>query len=204
VLGTVQPDVVSETGLSGLRVVLPGTHDTASAVYAVPTDSDAGATPNWCYISSGTWSLMGIESPRPIINEDVSRWNLTNEGGVGGKTRVLKNITGMWLVQECRRIWLSQGQDFSWDDLVQQSAAARRDYPLLFGEPGVAIRSTLGQIRIARWRGNRNGACRWRGLSEQPAESVNRRRLRPPRAGRSGRSDGARQCDGAGPSRGGG
>ena len=94
----------------------------------MPAVSQPGKTPDWCYISLGTWALMGIESPRPVINDKVLELNFTNEGGVGDTIRLLKNITGMWLVQECRRTWNQAGEDWDWGDLNRLSAAAR---PLL-------------------------------------------------------------------------
>ena len=118
-LGPLLPGVAAETGLRDVQVVLPGTHDTASAVLAVPAAGVASEKPNWCYISSGTWSLMGVELAKPVINETCSRLNFTNEGGVGGTTRLLKNIAGLWLVQECRRIWRQDGRDYSWDYLAR-------------------------------------------------------------------------------------
>ncbi len=123
-LGPLQASVAEATGLRDVDVVLPGSHDTASAVMAVPAASVAGAAPDWCYISSGTWSLMGVESPRPVINATCSQLNFTNEGGVGDTTRILKNIAGLWLLQECRRIWNQQGRDYDWDTLVQLAGAA--------------------------------------------------------------------------------
>jgi rhamnulokinase len=123
VIGKLRPRVAEETGLSAAQVVLPGTHDTASAVLAVPAESNSSKT-DWCYISSGTWSLMGIESPNPIVNDRVRELNFTNEGGVGGTTRVLKNIAGLWLVQECRRIWAQTGQGLDWDALVQRAQSS--------------------------------------------------------------------------------
>lgn len=130
-LGSVLPEVATETNLSGVDVVLPASHDTGSAVYAVPSSSGSSESrPNWCYLSSGTWSLMGAELAKPVINSQVAEWNFTNEGGVAGTTRLLTNCAGMWLVQECRRIWQRDGQELSWDDLVQQAATA---------EPLVAI-----------------------------------------------------------------
>ncbi len=123
-LGPLRQDVIDETGLAGVEVILPGTHDTASAVMAVPAASQPGQRPDWCYISSGTWSLMGVETPRPIINQRCYELNFTNEGGVGGTTRVLKNIAGLWLVQECRRIWKLQGHEAGIDELIQQAGAA--------------------------------------------------------------------------------
>src|SRR5207248_1887657 len=100
VLGPLRSAVTAETGLGPVPVIAPATHDTGSAVAAVPAQ---GAS--WAYISSGTWSLMGAELPAPLINEAVQRYNFTNEGGVGGTIRFLKNVMGLWLVQECRRAW---------------------------------------------------------------------------------------------------
>ncbi|MFC1597278.1 rhamnulokinase family protein [Planctomycetota bacterium] len=123
-LGPLRESLATETGLPKANVVLPGTHDTASAVMAVPAASQPGARPDWCYISLGTWALMGVESPEPVVNEDVLKLNFTNEGGVGGTIRLLKNITGMWLVQECRRVWNQSGRNWDWEDLNRLSAAA--------------------------------------------------------------------------------
>jgi rhamnulokinase len=124
-LGPLRAAVASETGLNGTRVVLPGTHDTASAVMAVPAASRPGQRPDWCYISLGTWALLGIESPQPLVTDKVLQLNFTNEGGVGNTYRVLKNICGLWLVQECRRVWNQAGRNFGWEDLNQLSAAAK-------------------------------------------------------------------------------
>ena len=124
-LGKIRRTVAEEVGLTNTNVILPGTHDTASAVMAVPATSSPGRMPNWCYISSGTWSLMGIETPVPIINDRCRQLNFTNEGGVGGTTRVLKNIAGLWLIQESRRIWAQHGKEFTWSDLVDKAARAR-------------------------------------------------------------------------------
>ncbi len=124
VLGPLRPALIEETGLSRAKVILPGSHDTASAVAAVPAESKPGEAPDWCYISLGTWALMGIESPAPVIDDTVARLNFTNEGGVGGSIRLLKNITGMWLLQECRRVWNQSGKDWGWEDLSGLSAAA--------------------------------------------------------------------------------
>ena len=124
VLGPLLPEVQRETGLADVQVVLPGTHDTASAVVAVPTDRPLGERPDWCYISSGTWSLMGVEVPRPVINDKTLALNFTNEGGVGGSVRLLKNIAGLWLVQECRRIWSLRGTEYSWERLVEMAQEA--------------------------------------------------------------------------------
>jgi len=122
-LGPLRKQVAEETGLAGARVVLPGSHDTASAVLAVPAEQETTGRPNWCYISSGTWSLMGAEMPAPVINAQSLKRNFTNEGGVGGTIRLLKNIAGLWLVQECRRVWNQAGKNYSWDDLGRMADA---------------------------------------------------------------------------------
>ena len=123
-LGRLRPSLREETGLSAAAVILPGTHDTASAVMAVPTESTLSRQPNWCYISSGTWSLMGAEVPEPIISDKCLELNFTNEGGVQNTVRLLRNITGLWIVQECRRIWKRDGKDYRWDQLVEMAQQA--------------------------------------------------------------------------------
>jgi rhamnulokinase len=124
-LGRLSSQVAAGTHLNNVEVVVPGTHDTASAVMAVPAEGTASMQPDWCYISSGTWSLLGVEVSRPIINEKCLALNFTNEGGVGGTTRLLKNICGLWLVQECRRVWSEAGTTYSWDYLTQKAAEAK-------------------------------------------------------------------------------
>lgn len=116
-LGKLRASVMEETGLKTTDVVLPATHDTGSAVAAVPAKSVAGKTPDWAYVSLGTWALMGVESPVPVVNPTVSRLNFTNEGGVDGTYRILKNICGLWLIQECRRVWNLGGKQWDWEDL---------------------------------------------------------------------------------------
>ena len=125
ILGPLSKSVATATGLNDTRVIVPGTHDTASAVLAVPAQSEPGKKPDWCYISSGTWSLMGVELPQPVVTPRCLELNFTNEGGVGRTTRLLKNIGGLWLVQECRRIWKAAGRDHSWNELTDLAAAAK-------------------------------------------------------------------------------
>jgi len=120
-IGKIQAEVADDSGLAGIDVILPGTHDTASAVAAVPATGQPGARPNWCYISSGTWSLMGVETPEPVINQRCYELNFTNEGGVGGTTRLLKNIAGLWLIQECRRIWKQEGREHGFEELMRRA-----------------------------------------------------------------------------------
>ena len=95
-------------------------HDTASAVAAVPAEGES-----WCYISSGTWSLMGAELDTPVVTPKALGLTLTNEIGAGGKIRLLKNIAGLWLLQECRRAWQAEGQDLGYAQLAQLAAQAR-------------------------------------------------------------------------------
>jgi rhamnulokinase len=123
-LGGLRASVAEATGLKDVSVILPGTHDTASAVMAVPAEGEPSDQPKWCYISSGTWSLMGVETPSPVVNERVSAFNFTNEGGVGGTTRLLKNIAGLWLLQECRRVWTQSGNELGWEEMVAKAQAA--------------------------------------------------------------------------------
>lgn len=119
-LGEVRPDVLAATGLRGpIPVIATGTHDTASAVAAIP-----GLDARSAYISSGTWSLVGIETDRPIVSEAALALNVTNEGGVAGTIRLLKNVGGLWLVQESQRQWQREGHAYSWDELLGQAAQA--------------------------------------------------------------------------------
>lgn len=125
IIGPVRKSIAEATGLSNVKVVLPGTHDTASAVLAVPAASKPNSIPDWAFLSSGTWSLMGVETPRPVTTDRCRQLNFTNEGGIGNTVRLLKNIAGMWLVQECRRIWKQGGTEFGWDDLIRRAQAER-------------------------------------------------------------------------------
>jgi rhamnulokinase len=125
-LGPVQSSVASATGLEGVPVVIPATHDTASAVLSVPAADFAPANPSWCYISSGTWSLMGCELPEPKINARCAELNFTNEGGVGGSTRLLKNIGGLWIFQQIRKSMERRGRAHSWEEMV---SAAKNSPP---------------------------------------------------------------------------
>ncbi|MCW5977208.1 MAG: rhamnulokinase [Bryobacteraceae bacterium] len=119
-LGEIRTEVAETTGLEpGTPVYTTGCHDTASAVAAAPAEGD-----DWCYISSGTWSLMGVELDEPVINSASLAQNLTNEVGVGDKIRLLKNISGLWLLQECRRAWRAAGRDYSYAELTELAARA--------------------------------------------------------------------------------
>ena len=118
-IGEMLPDIRRECGLGAASVVAPACHDTGSAVAAVP--AQAG---NWAFLSSGTWSLLGREMPRPFINEKVLARNFTNEGGACGTTRLLKNICGMWLLEECRREWEKGGSETSYAGILAAAEAA--------------------------------------------------------------------------------
>jgi len=123
-LGLLDPAVAAATGLNEVPVIVPATHDTASAVIAVPSNEFAPQNPKWCYISSGTWSLMGCELSSPIINETASRFNFTNERGVMGSTRLLKNIDGLWVFQQIRAAMQRRDIAVSWDTMVRAAEAA--------------------------------------------------------------------------------
>lgn len=124
-LGPLLRSVAEETGLSRTRVVAPATHDTGSAVVAVPTLHTGRS--NWAYLSSGTWSLLGVETTRANLSEAVLRYNFTNEGGVDGTYRLLRNIMGLWLLQQLRRAFHKRGDLLDYDALV---SAASRAAPL--------------------------------------------------------------------------
>lgn len=117
-VGSLLGSVAEETGLRKTQVVATAGHDTAAAVAAVPARGE-----DWAYISSGTWSLLGTELPSPLISPQTRAANFTNEGGVSGTTRFLKNITGLWLLQQCRREW-SAGGDLSYDELTRMAGDA--------------------------------------------------------------------------------
>ncbi len=117
-IGSLLPAVARETGLRRVPVAATAGHDTAAAVAAVPAQGG-----RWAYISSGTWSLVGIETPAPLINPRTRTLNFTNEGGVGGTVRFLKNVAGLWLVQRCRRLWNAQSP-VGYDDLKRLAEQA--------------------------------------------------------------------------------
>jgi len=127
ILGPILPAVRDAVGLRhDVPVIAVGTHDTASAVAAVPGLDERSA-----YISSGTWSLVGVELPAPILSAEAQRLNFTNEGGVAGTIRLLKNVGGLWLLQECQRRWREAGRSYSWPELVTLAEAAPPLGPLI-------------------------------------------------------------------------
>ncbi len=125
VLGPLRSNLASRTGLSSVQTIVPATHDTGSAVLAVPASTFAQDRPNWCYISSGTWSLMGAEIAQPLLSDACMHRNFTNEGGAMGSVRLLKNISGLWPFQQCRGAWKRMGKEFSWSQLVDMARASK-------------------------------------------------------------------------------
>jgi rhamnulokinase len=121
-LGSLRRDVADTTGLNNVRVVAPATHDTGSAVAAVPTSHTGN--PDWAYISSGTWSLMGVEVRDAILTDAALRRNVTNEGGIDGTYRLLKNIMGLWLVQRCKLAFEERGLKADYAELTRKAAGA--------------------------------------------------------------------------------
>lgn len=121
ILGTILPEIAAQTGIDpSTPVIAPATHDTGSAVAAVPVTTPGN---DWAYLSSGTWSLLGAELDEPCVTGQSLAQDFTNEGGVGGKIRFLKNIFGLWLVQECRRAWEREdGKPLDYAALTQDAA----------------------------------------------------------------------------------
>jgi rhamnulokinase len=124
VLGPLRPEAANEVGAGNVPVIAAACHDTAAAVVAVPAQGGP-----YAYISSGTWSLVGIEVDRPVITPQSLAGNFTNEGGVGGTVRLLRNVMGLWLLQECRRVWAAQGAALTYDALSQMAATALLQQP---------------------------------------------------------------------------
>lgn len=118
-IGALCDALARETGLGPVPVVAVAGHDTGSAVAAVPAVNG-----RFAYLSSGTWSLMGIELPEPVVTDETYALNFTNEGGVDGTVRLLKNITGMWLLEQCRVAWARDGRDYSYPDIVRMTESA--------------------------------------------------------------------------------
>lgn len=151
VLGPIRAEIADEIGLAAgerrrLLVVTPGSHDTASAIAAVPAKPGT----SWAYLSSGTWSLMGVELDRPCITEEARTAGFTNEVGVGGTVRFLKNIVGLWMVQECRRDLERQGRAISYAALTDEAAGAEPFRTLLDPEhtPFLQPGDMLEKIRV--------------------------------------------------------
>ena len=116
VIGTLRKEIADACGVGEVPVIAVAGHDTASAIAAVPA-----ADEKFAYLSSGTWSLMGIETPAPVINEESTRLNFTNEGGIDGTTRFLKNITGMWLLEQSRKVWAGEGRTYNYGEMEKMA-----------------------------------------------------------------------------------
>lgn len=119
-LGRLKTALAAETGLGGIEVLASCSHDTGAAVAAVPASGV-----DWGYLSSGTWSLMGVELATPMVTAECRELNFTNEIGFGGSIRLLKNISGLWLVQECRRVWAAEGREFDYATLTRLASEAK-------------------------------------------------------------------------------
>ena len=118
-LGPMKKNLAAETGLPQIEVIASCSHDTGAAVAAVPASGE-----NWAYLSSGTWSLIGVEWPQPVINDQTRTLGFTNEIGYGNSVRLLKNIVGLWIVQECRRHWAKEGKKYDFATLEKLAADA--------------------------------------------------------------------------------
>lgn len=151
-LGPLLPHVAEFAGLGPVPVYATASHDTAAAVASVPAEGE-----DWAYISSGTWSLMGVELAEPVINGQSLALNFTNEVGYGGRIRFLKNIAGLWLLQECRRAWAQEGTDYSYDDLARMAAEAAPFKSVL--HPDVFLHPGGMPERIASWCRSHGGSA---------------------------------------------
>jgi len=120
VVGQLSKSIAGELGCEQIPVIATASHDTASAVAAVPAGDN-----EWAYLSSGTWSLMGVEVPKAIVNDKTFEYEFTNEGGVENTIRLLKNIMGLWLVQECKRQWQREGVDLTYPELTEMAETAQ-------------------------------------------------------------------------------
>jgi rhamnulokinase len=157
-VGTLLPKLAERTGLGAAPVFASASHDTAAAVVAAPAEGGE----DWCYVSSGTWSLMGVELAEPVINSRALELNYTNEAGVGGRTRLLKNIAGLWILQECRRGWIAEGAEHSYEELAAQAEAAGPAEALI--DPDDFLQPGNMEARICHWlRGRGLRAPRTKG-----------------------------------------
>ena len=143
-LGPLRAELAESTRLGPVPVYATAAHDTASAVAAVPAQAN-----EWCYISSGTWSLMGLELDQPVINEHSLALNFTNELGAKGKIRFLKNIAGLWLLQECRRDWAAEGHEHSYEELARLAAEAGPAKSIV--DPDAFLHPGQMPLKIAAW-----------------------------------------------------
>jgi rhamnulokinase len=129
-IGPLSPELAIELGLEGAQVIAPATHDTGSAVAGAPLQD------GWAFISSGTWSLVGVERSSPLINAEVLAHNFTNEGGAFDTVRFLKNVMGLWILESCRKEWGHRGVDVDYDNLLLQVAEIDGCPALIFPDDG--------------------------------------------------------------------
>jgi rhamnulokinase len=149
-IGNLLPSVSGEIAAeSNVVVIAPACHDTGSAVAAVPHSGSK----NYAYLSSGTWSLLGIETPEPVINEKSLKYNFTNEGAANGGIRLLKNIMGLWILQECKRTWDREGKIYTYNELMKMAEdngpagfKIDPDNPVFF-KPGIIDNSMVDRIK---------------------------------------------------------
>jgi rhamnulokinase len=130
-IGTITSQVQTQTGLDAIPVYTVATHDTGSAIVAIPHPEPNAPGELWAYLSSGTWSLLGVEIPEPIINAKIQAYNFTNEGGVDNTIRLLKNIMGLWLLQECKREWERTGDNCDYENLTKEALSAPPNQALI-------------------------------------------------------------------------
>jgi rhamnulokinase len=151
VIGTLLPVVADETRVGRIPIILPACHDTGSAVAAVPAQNQ-----DFAWISSGTWSIMGAEVRTPVVNEKAMEYNFTNEGGVFGTWQLSKNITGLWLVQECRRTWQHHGEDLTYDEITQLASEAKSFLAVIDPDDGVFLHPGNMPKRIQKYCADTN------------------------------------------------
>jgi rhamnulokinase len=193
IIGNIHKDIVSEVRLNKeTKVICPLCHDTGSAVAAVPVDMKKYSRGEWAYISSGTWSLMGIETEVPIINKQALAYNFTNEGGIEGTIRFLKNLTGLWLIQECKSLWEQKGMKLTWEQIEKEAANTQPfqffvniDDPIFLNPPDMVktiqnyckrknnkIPKTIGEISRAIFEGL---AFRYRYIFKKLEEQIEKK-----------------------------
>lgn len=145
-VGQIRAELATELEIDQVAVVAPATHDTGSAIAGAPLQK------GWAYISSGTWSLVGVERDDVLINEEVARYNLTNEGGAFGTIRFLKNVMGLWILESCRKEWKERGVDIDYEVLLRNVAATRGYQAFLFPDdhrffnPGSMLEAVRSQL----------------------------------------------------------
>jgi rhamnulokinase len=159
-LGKLRTSVAERCRIPRLEVIAPATHDTGSAVAAIPTEKTG--TANWAYVSSGTWSLMGLELSNPVLSMRALELNVTNEGGIDGTYRLLKNIMGLWLVQECRRAFDRSGNSLNYAELTRLASEARPFCALVDPDAAEFLAPADMPAEIVKW-------CQARG---RPAPST--------------------------------